>query len=419
MALSICSAVAQVRRSGGDHPPLLSAFEDLCRQAGHRWRERLLPPLVTLRLLLLQILNGNTAITHLRQLSGLDFSPASYCDARRRLPLAALQALLGRMIRMAAKPPAPGGGGGRILLVDGSSASMPDTPSLRKRFGMPAGQKEGVGYPVCSIMGMLDLATGMFKQMLVWPLCTHDQRGVIGLHESLEKGDILVGDRAFCSVCHFALLNVRGVFGCFRLHQRRPTGKLGWVRWPKPAYCPDWMSLETFETMPAFVDVRLVRHWIERPGYRTKVVYLATTLTESMGWDERRLADLYARRWEIETCFGHLKTTMGMGVVRCRTVDGVLKELCVHLIVYNLARLLMLEYAEKHGVDVRRVSFVDALRHLGALAGGLEGVERLVVNPERPGRSEPRAIRRRGKSYPWLTSPRKQWKSGRKKKQNA
>lgn len=365
MAASISWALTRLRRA--ESPPCAAWFEERCRDAGHLWRDRVFPPLVTLRLFLLQILHGNTAISHLRQLSGLCFSPSSYCDARLRLPLESLQALLQKLVDTAEPRARPiHGRGGRIYLVDGSSFSMPDTPALRERFGMPTGQKIGVGYPMCTIMGMLDLASGLFTKMLAWPMFTHDQRSVIGLHESLQKGDVLVGDRAFCSFCHFALLNARGVFGCLRLHQRRPTDRLGLVRWTRPATCPKWMPAEQFATMPAFVDVRVIKHQIAQPGYRTQVVYLATTLTEEMGWNDDQIIDLYARRWDIETCFGYLKTTMKMNVLKSRTVDGVLKELCVYLIVYNLVRLLMLRHATEHGVDVRRVSFIDALRHLAA-----------------------------------------------------
>lgn len=127
------------------------------------------------------------------------------------------------------------------------------------------------------------------------------------------------------------------------------------------------------------------------------------------GEGDERVIELYARRWEIETCFNHLKTTMKLDVLKCRTVDGVMKELCVCLIVYNLVRLLMLTWARQRGRidDVRRVSFVDTLRLLMCLAAGQGGgVNELVVNPRRPGRVQPRVIRRRMKKYPLLTCPR-------------
>src|SRR6202012_2062874 len=65
-----------------------------CRAAGHKWRERQLGPVQTLHLFILQVMACNTAITHLRLLAGEVFSAAAFCEARMRLPLAALQTLL-------------------------------------------------------------------------------------------------------------------------------------------------------------------------------------------------------------------------------------------------------------------------------------------------------------------------------------
>lgn len=195
MAASVVSALARLRRSSDLLPNC--PFDQLCVQAGMVWRERLFSPVVTLRLFVLQMLHGNTAITHLRHLSGVAFAPSSYCEARARLSLVALQSLLRHLTNPSGAALACQQAVGRILAVDGSTFSMPDTKALRERFGLRSGQQPGVGYPVASIMGMLDLASGLFVQMPALPMFAHDMRGVIGLHDdSLRKGDVLVGDRA-------------------------------------------------------------------------------------------------------------------------------------------------------------------------------------------------------------------------------
>jgi hypothetical protein len=411
MAASMSGALARLARSFPDDLVPESSFVQLCAQNGHVWRDRLLGPIVTLRLFVLQILHGNTAITHLRHLSGITFAAASYCEARMRLPLSALQSLLQMTAGSATLfAPADRLWGGRVLFVDGSSFSMPDTKPLRDRFGLQRSQKPGVGYPVGKIMGLLDAATGLFVKVIAYSLFNHDMRGVIGLHPWLEAGDILVGDRAFCSFVHFCLLSRAGVFGCFRLHQRRKVGRLGIVRWSKPAECPAWMSAGQFELLPPWIEVRLVEHRVEQAGFRTKTLIVATTLLDSWRWSDRSVTELYGRRWEIETCFNHLKTTMKMNVLKCQTVEGVMKELCVYLLVYNLVRLTMLRWAMIAGVDVRRVSFIDAWRGMAVWALGLVGVDRLIINPFRPGRAEPRVVRRRPKNHTLLTTPRSQWK---------
>ena len=411
----ISTALARLRHNplAGDVrlDPLVG---QLCRQAGHVWRERLLPPLVTLRLFILQILLGNTAITDLRQQSGVDFAASSYCEARARLPLAALQLLLAGMVDLVISSARKTCQAARVFLVDASSFSMPDTPELREHFGLPKGRRagvKGVAYPVAKILGLLDLATGIFVRVLAQPLYTHEFATVSGVHDFLRAGDILLGDRGFSSYVHLALLWTRDVYGCFRLHQKRKYKSMGLQQWRKPEKCPTWMDLIAFALLPATLQVRLVKHQITRPGYRTKDLVIVTTLLDEQAWPDEKIAELYGCRWRIETCFDHLKTTMKMNVLKCQTVDGVLKELAVYLLVYNLVWLAMLRAAERQQVDVWRISLIDAVRYLAASWFGTGGVEKLIVNPVRTGRYEPRVIRRRMKAYDQMKRPRAELKA--------
>jgi Transposase DDE domain len=408
-ALPVVSALARLRREPFDDLRIADHLNQLCRDAAHVWRETLLTPLVTLRLFVLQVLHGNTSITHVRQLCGVGFAPASYCEARQRLPLTILTALLGRMVQWAQTCVASPLRliGQRVLIVDGSSFSMSDTPALRERFGLPPSTQVGIGYPVGKLLGLLDAATGLFVHMLALPLFVHDMGQVVRLHAMLRSGDILLGDRAFCSYAHIALLNAAGVFACFRLHQcRRTTRTRGMERWRRGKKPPTWMTHAQWQQLPKWLDVRIVRYTIAIPGHRTRHVMLATTLLDETLWPDAKLAELYGRRWEIETCFDHLKTTMRMNVLKCQSVDGVLKELAVYLLVYNLVRLAMLREAQRRGVRVNCVSFVDALRWMCCMMLGIGGVEELLINPHRPGRRDPRVIRRRLKEYNLMKRPR-------------
>jgi hypothetical protein len=207
--------LARLKREPLADLPIAEPLDQAARDLGHRWRDRALTPLVMVRLKLIQVLAGNCPAPQLRQLSGIGFVPSSYSEARSRLPLAVLQWLLGWLQAQAEQSLGIVGKiGPRVLVVDGTSYSMPDTPKLRDHFGLPAGAGPGVGYPSGKLMGLLDLATGMFLSLLALPLFTHDMRGVVSLHPMLQTGDILLGDRAFCSFCHFVLLNARGVFAC-------------------------------------------------------------------------------------------------------------------------------------------------------------------------------------------------------------
>lgn len=409
--------LARIGREPFANLPIADLVLQQLDDAGQLWRERLLPPLVTLRLFVTQILNGNCAITALRQASGIDFAASSYCEARERLSLRLLQCLLVWMQQhiesvLGTAEQATGTPkmliGRRVLIADGSTYSMKDTPALRSHFHLPAGVKEGVGYPMGKIMGLLDAATGLFVNLLALPLFEHDMRSVVAVHPALRPGDILLGDRALCSFAHIALLNARGVYCCFRLHQRRKNFSPGLQKWKKQLPRPAWMTAEQFRLLPVSLDVRLVRHSVEQKGFRTRQIFIVTTLLDLQEWPDARIAELYAERWRIETCFNHLKTTMKMNVLKCESVDGVMKELAVYLVVYNLVRMAMLQAAKAQGVSVMRISFVDAMRRLLSQLLGLPGVSRLIVNPDRSGRVQLRVIRRRTKQYDLLTMPRRE-----------
>jgi hypothetical protein len=404
----VAQSLARLRREPLRDFALAARVEQLCRTHAHHWRDRVLTPAVTVRLMLLQVLFGNTAITHLRQLCGVGFAAASYCQARRRLPLVIWGELMRDLARLAAERAGRARDGVRVLIADCSSFSMSDSPALHRRFGYARshGVRVGVSYPVARIIGLLDAATGMFEQLLVAPLYTHDLRHTPITHQLLRKGDVLLGDRAYCSFAHLALLQRLGVFGCFRLHQRRKDLRVGLQRWLRGPNTPAWLTQQQWLALPESLAVRLVAYTINDRGFRSKRVIIATTLLDPHAWPDAKIAELYGHRWRIETCFNHLKTTMKMNVLKCRSVDGILKEIATYLLVYNLVRLAMLDAAEQQHQPVWRLSFVDALRWLSMRIIDLPGVSRLIVIPLRPGRHHPRVIRRRMKEYDLMTQPR-------------
>jgi hypothetical protein len=414
------------------------AIHDVCQAVGYSWRQRLFDPLTTIHLFALQILHGNTAITHLRHFTSLVFTAAAFCQARTRLPLAVLQGLLQRVTQTLHADTHDEGRwhGHRVFHVDGSSFSMPDTPELQQKFGQPGGQKPGCGFPVAHLLALFHAHTGFLLKVLAAPLRTHDLSQVALLHPELQAGDITVGDRAFCSFAHFALLCGRDLHGLFRLHQRqlvdftpqRPHNAPGrkrvkgwptsrWLRslgvtdqlveWFKPKEAPDWMTAEQYAALPASLVLRELRYRVTTPGFRTKEVTLVTTLLDADTYPAEALATLYGQRWRVETNLRHLKQTMKMDVLRCETEQGVLKELAMFALLYNLVRVVMCAAAQRQGVAVERISFVDALRWLADADPG-KPLPNLVVNPNRPGRVEPRAVKRRPKQYDRLNRPRQE-----------
>jgi hypothetical protein len=178
--------------------------------------------------------------------------------------------------------------------------------------------------------------------------------------------------------------------------------------------------------VPEELTVRVLRVKLDIPGFRTQTVTLVTTLSDAEAYPAQELAALYLRRWRIELWWRHLKTSMGMEVLRCKTPAMLHKELEMYLTCYNLIRCLMAEAAALHGQPLEQLSFkgsVDAVRQYSPLiaqASSGKKQRRLIKDllrvlaldlvPDRPGRREPRAVKRRPKPYPLLTKPRKSYR---------
>jgi len=421
--------------------------------AGYVWRQRVLGPVLTVHLMVLQVLHANVSGRGLLRRAGLAVSDTAYFKARARLPIDVLGRVLFALVD-AARQHTPGsnpGGtpasnqgdnfrgrgrgfrGHRVFTLDGSGVSMPDVPALRRAFGVPGRVAEGLGFPVMHTLWMFDHMTGLLIDFITAHGHTHDLTNAHRFHALLEAGDLLLGDRAFGSFAHIALLLQQNLHGVFRAHQRlivdfapgrksrrqRPKGqrkgapssrqikRLGEedqiVEWIKPESCPEWMTPQAYAALPDVITMRELRYHISRPGFRTTTVTLVTTLLDPEVYPKEELADLYRTRWTIETNLRHLKQTMGMGVLRSKTVDGVKKELLAYAIAYNLVRLRMLEEASRRGVEPDRVSFIEAL---DALCYGARTP--LRINAHRPNRDEPRVIKRPKDHYTSMTKPREQ-----------
>jgi hypothetical protein len=446
MALNISEIVGQFK---ADVAAALSAetIANVCRHLGHTWRDRVLDPATTVQVFLLQILHGNTACTAMSRLAEISFSAAAYCAARTRLPLSLFESLLQRVCAaLITELHETRWRGHRTWSVDGSSFSMPDTPELQAHFGQPSGQAKGCGFPVAHILALFHAGTGLLLRVVASPMRTHDMRHTPLMHAELDEGDILLADRGFASFAHLALLFLRKMHAVFRCHQkqivsfrvgRKHTGqskpkkglprsryvrRLGrWdqlVEYTKPKSKPVWMDDATWIALPQMVLVRELRFRTPQRGHRTRVITLVTTLVDPEAYPAAALADLYLSRWQIEVNFRHLKTTMGMEVLHCKSVDGVLKELHMFAIAYNLVRLVMLEAARRQQVPLDRISFIDALRWLRDAKANTILTE-LVVNPSRPDRLEPRVIKRRMKEYNLMKKPRHKLRKSLNRKKSA
>ena len=316
---------------------------------------------------------------------------------------------------------------------------MPDTPALQAAFGQPSVQRPGGGFPVARLLGLFHADTGLLLKLVVAPLLTHDLAHVQAVHPSLQPGDVLVADRGLCSYAHLALLVQAGLHAVLRAGARqivdftpgRPfvmpsvrripavqgVPRSRWLNalgshdqlvvWFKPKTRPSWLARETLAGLPDSLVLREVRYYLSTPGFRTRQVTLVTTLLDAAVYRIADLAELYRLRWQVETSLAQLKTGMKMDVLHCQTTLGVLKELTVFAIVYNLVRMVMCQSAMLRHISVERISFMDALRWLGSPNTGIP-LRALIVNPTRPYRVEPRVKKRRPKSFPFMITPRQE-----------
>ena len=416
---------------------------ELCRQRDY-WPEAdgKLDPATVIALFMQQIAAGNVSCDQVRLMGHGAFSASGYCQARMRLPAAVISTLARETYRRLSGPIDDEDQhrwlGHRVLLMDATNFSMPDTPELQACFGQPGQQKKGCGFPVAHVLMLFNARTGLSVDAITGPLRTHEMSLASGTHGRMAEGDLVVGDDSFGSYAHLALLRRRGMHGLFPAHhvrivdftpnrpciepgkvarakQARGLPRSRWVKslgqtdqiveWFKPAHKPKWMTAAQWKQLPPTLTVRETRRTIQRPGFRPVTLTIVTTLLDPKTYAVDELFTLRLRRWDVETDIRHLKTTMGMEILHCKTVDGVHKELWMFLLIYNLIRAAMASAAKRQQVAVSRISFASALHWMRCAKEG-DSLPRLAVNLHRPNRMEPRVKKRRPKPYDLMTRPR-------------
>lgn len=396
-------------------------------------RERLYPPTITLSMFMKQSLSADRSCQRAvnawaaqRTAEGLavqSIRTGAYCRARQRLPLQMITALAresGRLLSTQARD-SWRWRGRAVKLADGTGISMPDTAENQARYPQPRTQAQGVGFPLIRLVCVICLSTGVVLDVAMAP---HAGKGhgevdlFRGLLDTLHAADVLLADSHYCNYFMIATLQAAGVDVLFAQHGARTTDfRRGQtlakrdhiVHWRKPRACPDWMTRQQYAAFPGEIVVREVK---------VNGQILVSTLTDHRDVRKGELSKLYAMRWNVELDLRNIKTTLQMDVLSCLTPQMVEKELWVYLLAYNVIRLLMAQAAHHAGIHPREVSFKHTVQiwtewisrslvtcRLGAGADLLRLIAQLHVG-NRPGRLEPRARKRRPKSYQWLKVPR-------------
>jgi Transposase DDE domain len=420
-----------------------SEIESTCRAWNHKWRNRIYTPWITLGMFLSQILSSDhscgDALERFQKyrndcgLPPVADDTASYCEARQRLPEEVIWELARRSGRsIHEKADAQWLFQGRpVKLLDGSTVIMPDTEANQAEYPQSRSQKPGLGFPIARILVVISLAVGTVLEAAIGPYQGKETSELGLLRQiggALQRGDIALADRLFCSYWVITDAQARGVDVVFRLHQTRRADfrrgrRLGpddhIVTWPK-AQRPDWMSPTEYATMPKELKLREIRVQIKDRKQRTRVLVIVTTLLDATKYRASELGDLFRQRWHAELDIRSIKTTMGMEMLRTKTPDMVRKEVGMHLLAYNLIRGVMAEAARGRDVQPRELSFNGARQTVRAfeetclyepkeIAADFPLLLHLISQKrvgDRPDRHEPRAIKRRPKPYHLLTIPR-------------
>lgn len=357
-----------------------------------------------------------------------------YCRARAKLNLRALGSLVRESSGQLEREVAPSWlwKGLHTKLVDGFTFTLPDTPVNQQQFPQLRTQRPGVGFPIARACVVLSLATACVCDVAVGPYEGKETGEPALLREMLDTFDedeVVVFDRYYCSFMMLAMLSLRGLHVCARLHQRRPSDfrrgrRLGpgdhLITWTRPQR-PQWMPPEQYDQIPETLTLRELQFEVTVPGRRVETLIVVTTLTDPQAYSKEDIAELYGFRWNAELDILQIKQTLHLDHVRCKTPEMVRRELWVTVLAYNLIRKVIATSAMVHGKQPRHLGFTlacqsilaswmllstNSCRDAGAMYNTMLGYIAANEVADRPGRIEPRVLKRRRHRYPLMQRPR-------------
>lgn len=401
-------------------------------------RMRVFDERTTIGLMLGQALGRNApckvAVRRAQLELGMDVSAstAAFCKARRRVSASTLEAMSARLSAEADLLCGIEGFTG-VWALDGTSFQTSDTEENRAEWPCAPGQKPGCGFPVVGALVAHSLVGKGSAILVTAPWKTHDFRLFVAASDRFRAGELLIGDRAFCSFAAFAILAETGVDGIFRgrdwcLRRRPGDVVLGHgdriTRLDKrQARHTKTVQRERLDSLPDEIAVRVITAKIRVRGFRDEEIVVVTSLLDSRKYPKERILEWYLRRWEIEVSFRDMKTTLRYEFVRGRTPHIVMLELEVLVLAYNLMRYVMarghasgrqLGIASTAAAAMAFVATIQTLSHAGRSLS--RAFSRLVaavaadVPRRRRRKNHVRAVKRRPKPYPLLKKLRSQYR---------
>jgi hypothetical protein len=361
-----------------------------------------------------------------------------YCRARQKLPVSVLKQLVREITEaMSSQNPAHWLWHGKaVKLVDGFTFTLPDTPQNQQAFPQAKTQAPGVGFPIARACAVLSLANACIEEVAFGPYAGKETGETALLRNVLDcfkPGDVLLADRYFCSFFMLAILKSRGVDVCMRLHQLRKIepSKVQWLgdndyidTWYRPQRAK-WMSQELYDSLPEHMPIRVVT-FNAAANDRTEPLYVVTTLVDPEAYPAGDIGQLYGYRWCVELDVFSIKTSLNLDHLRCKSPEMIGREVWTTLLAYNMVRRVCAQAAFVHEKLPRQMSFTVACNTLLSqwLMPPKESIRQelgtynlfqIACNEvgNRPGRIEPRVIKRRPKPYKLMTMPRHQYKQAK------
>lgn len=357
-----------------------------------------------------------------------------YCRARDKLSEAALREISVEVAAEADSQVDPKWlwNGHHAKLIDGFTFTMPDTPANQVEYPQQKAQKPGVGFPIARSVAVISLAMACVMDLAIGPYAgkeTGESALLRSMLASLSPGDVAVMDRYYCSFMMIALLLQQGVHSCTRKHQARHTDfrrgkRLGKydhiIEWIRPKR-PKWMDEETYAQIPERLQLREIRYSIVTPGRRTHCIDIITTLVDHDKYTKEDIAMLYGYRWNSELDIRSIKDSLNLGHVRCKSPEMVRREVWTTILGYNLVRITAASAALLHNKQPRQISFTSTCQYILAswMQLALGGINNLadycftMLNQiarcevaNRPGRLEPRVVKKRLTQYKLMQKPR-------------
>lgn len=423
-----------------DDAKIESIIDEILEEFSVKKRDRIYTPQITLSLFVQQVLSMDAGCKEMvtllnkqrkaEKLSEVSTNTTSYCQARLRVPLDLIRTLMQETTKLVTSnlPKNWLWKNHRVLLVDGLVIDAPDTPENQFKYPQPTSQKPGLGFPQIRNCALICMSTGVVMDVKYGGVLgkkTGEQSLFRQMFPSILPGDVVVGDSLYDSYRDMATLQQKGAFMVCGINgtRRSPfTGRCQMIEdtnktLKRPDFDASRFTQDEWDALPETLDVRIIRYQVR--GRKAEIT-VVTTLLDCKKYPAADIAGLYKQRWEGELDIRSIKSVMGMSKLSCHTPEMLERELLTYYLAYNLVRVAMCDAARIAKLKPRDLSFKHSkdswlllgqdLTNENDYAWLLWSIADSPLN-KRPGRQEPRKIKRRNGKYELMKMPRNQEKA--------